>query len=48
MIALPQGCQGVEKRFGPVQRIHVELRFVFIPQVIRIKHHGRNVLVVPF
>jgi hypothetical protein len=48
MIALHQGGKGIQERFRTVQRIHVKLRFVFIPLVIRIKHHGRNVLVVTF
>ena len=48
MIALHQGGQRIQKSFGAVQRIHVKLRFVFIPLVVRIKHHGRNALDMSF
>src|SRR5206468_10533064 len=48
MIALHQRGQRVKERFRAIQRIHVKLRFVFIPLVVWIKHHGRNVLVMAF
>jgi len=48
MIALHQRGQSVQERFRTVQRIHVELGFVFFPLVVRIKHYGRNTLVVTF
>ena len=48
MIALHQGGQRIQKSFRTVQRIHVKLRFVFISLVVRIKHHGRNTLMVAF
>jgi hypothetical protein len=48
MIALHQRGQRVKERFRAIQRIHVELGFVFIPLVVWIKHHGRNVLVMAF
>ena len=48
MIALHQRGQSVQERFRTIQRIHVKLGFVFFPLVIRIKHHGRNTLVVTF
>lgn len=43
-----QGGQRIQERFRAVQRIHVELRFVFVSLVVRIKHNGRNALVVAF
>jgi hypothetical protein len=48
MVALHYGGQSVQECFGTVQRIHVKLGFVFISLVVRIKHHGRNALVVTF
>jgi len=48
MIALHQGSQSVKERFGAVQRIYVELRFVFFSLVVWIKHNGRNAFVVAF
>ena len=48
MIALHQAGQRIQERFRAIQRVHVKLRFVFIPLVIRIKHHGRNALMVAF
>jgi len=48
MIALHQRGQRIQESFRAVQRIHVKLRFVFIPLVVRVKHHGRNALVVAF
>jgi len=48
MIALHQRGQRIQERFRAIQRIHVEFRFVFIPLVVRIKHYGRNALMVSF
>jgi hypothetical protein len=48
MVALHQRGQHIQEHFGTIQRIHVKLGFVFVPLVIRIKHHGRDALVVAF
>jgi len=48
MIALHERGQGIQKCLRSIQRIHMELRFILIPLIVRIKHHGRNVLDMPF
>jgi hypothetical protein len=48
MIALHQRGEGIQKRFWAIQRIYVKLGFVFVSLVVRVKHHGRNTLAVPF
>jgi len=48
MVALHQRGQSVQERFWAVERIHMQLRLVIGGLIIRVKHHGRNMKVMPF
>jgi hypothetical protein len=48
MVALHQTGQGIQKRFWPVERIHMQPRLVISALIVRVKHYRRDVKVLSF
>jgi hypothetical protein len=48
MIALHESGQRIQKNFGPIERIHVQLGLVVRVHIVRIKYHRGDVEIVAF